>query len=701
LLFLSKGSASTLFAFALFNFVSYAQTASGNFIRLVGDTRPEATAANDRGRVPDDFTMSHLSLQLRRSSERQAALDRFTADLENPNSPNFHHWLTAEAFGARYGLAPEDIATIGAWLRSEGFQVNIVFPSDNLIDFSGNAGQIRHAFHTEIHRLLVKGESHIANMSDPEIPAALAPAVAGITSLHDFYPHAMNAGVRDVPLEDFGNGRYVAPGDLAIIYNLNPLYAAGISGQGQTIAVLESSDLYNLADWYAFRRVFGLTKAFPDGTIAQIQPSSDTLPCSDPGAVTADREATLDSEWVTATAPNANVVVAACANAYDPGVFIAMRNLLDAPNPPSIMSISYGNSEAAIGATENAFIYSLYQQAVAEGVSVFVSAGDWGGDGFYNDRGTPGTHGLSVSGYASTPFNVAVGGTDFEDTYMNETNLYWNTVNTPALVSAKSYVPEIPWDGSCADPLWANFYGFATSYGSNGFCNSPSVPSNNLTGLVGSGGPSSCAYGAPQVIGVVGGTCTGYLKPSWQAVLGNPNDGVRDLPDVSLFASAGAWNHGYLICYSDPSRSGSPCTATFGVSGGTSASSPVMASIQALINQQTNQSWGNPNPIYYALANSQYGSGGSTSCDSSLGNGISQACVFNDITQGDNEVICQPGTPNCFAPSGAIGVISLSTTSYVPTYPATTGWDFASGIGSVNAFNLVMNWTTGVALLAH
>jgi len=196
--------------------------------------------------------------------------------------------------------------------------------------------------------------------------------------------------------------------------------------------------MYSTGDWYAFRRVFGLTKAFPNGTLTQMNPASDTLPCTDPGISTANREATLDSEWVTATAPNANIVIAACANAFDPGVFIAMRNLLDSPNPPPIMSISYGQSEAVTGSAENAFIYSLYQQAVTEGVSVFVSAGDWGPDSFYNDRGTPSIHGLSVSGFASTPFNVAVGGTDFEDTYLNQTNTYWNTFNTPALASAKS-----------------------------------------------------------------------------------------------------------------------------------------------------------------------------------------------------------------------------------------------------------------------
>jgi subtilase family serine protease len=132
------------------------------------------------------------------------------------------------------------------------------------------------------------------------------------------------------------------------------------------------------------------------------------------------------------------------------------------------------------------------------------------------------------------------------------------------------------------------------------------------------------------------------------------------------------------------------------VSGGTSAATPVMASIQALVNQNTGQTWGNPNPVYYALANSEYGDSGNDSCNASLGNAIGPGCIFHDITVGTNEVICQPGTPNCFAPSGALGVISLSTAAYIPAYAANQGWDFTTGIGSVNAYNLVGNWNKGV-----
>ncbi len=671
-------------------------------ITLKGNTHPQARQENDRGRVPDSFAMQHMVLQLKRAAEQQAELEKLVESLHNPSSPLFHKWLTAEQIGSRFGPAQQDLDAVKEWLGSNGFTVNVVFPSKTAIDFSGTAGQVKRAFHTEMHYLRLKGERHIANMSDPQIPAALEPAIAGIVALHDIRPQPMRSEGGAVSNEDFGTGRYMAPGDLAVIYNFNPLFEQGVSGEGQTIVVLESSDLYSTGDWYAFRRVFGLTKRYPAGTLTEIHPGSRVYPCDDPGpTIAADREATTDAEWASAAAPNANIVVASCATGFDWGYFIAMRNLLNSPNPPAVMSLSYGGSEAGVSAAENASVYSLYLQAAAEGVSIFVSAGDWGADSFFADRGTASQHGMSVNAFASTPYNVAVGGTDFEDVYFGQTNTYWNTTNTFAFASAKSYVPEIAWNGSCASQLVANYYDFARVYGSDSFCNSPSVPANFLTGLAGSGGPSSCASGRPVAPGVVSGSCSGYPKPAWQNVLGNPNDGVRDLPDVALFASLGGWGHSYLLCFSDPARNGIPCSTNFQTSGGTSAAAPVMAGIQALINQKTGQSWGNPNPVYYALARDQYGSSGSAACNASLGNMVGADCTFYDITQGDNVVICQPGSPNCYAPSGTYGVMSLSTTSFQPAYTAGVGWDFTTGIGSVNAYNLVTNWSRGVTLSAQ
>src|SRR5215472_15949689 len=207
---------------------------------LKGNTRPEAVFENDRGAVADDFPVEHMLLQLKRSAEQEKALQQFIDELHTQGSPNFHHWLTAQEFGERFGLAQPDLDMVTAWLRSHGFRVNVVYPSGMVIDFSGTAGQVRQAFRTEIHQLEVNGERHIANTTDPSIPAALAPVIAGVVSLHDFRPRPMVQMRKPRPQFTFtdalGNTTYaVVPADLATIYNLNPLFSSGLTGQGQTI----------------------------------------------------------------------------------------------------------------------------------------------------------------------------------------------------------------------------------------------------------------------------------------------------------------------------------------------------------------------------------------------------------------------------------------------------------------------------------
>jgi subtilase family serine protease len=214
-----------------------------------------------------------------------------------------------------------------------------------------------------------------------------------------------------------------------------------------------------------------------------------------------------------ARSPGAAIVLASCANTRTTfGGLIALQNLINGSTPPPIISISYGECEALNGALANAAYNAVYQQAVLEGISVFVAAGDEGAASC--DAGaTQATHGIGVSGFASTPYNVAVGGTDFGDTYASTNSTHWNSTNTSFYGSAKSYIPEIPWNDSCASVLIANYLGSSTTYGSSGFCNS-SAGQGYLDVVAGSGGPSGCASGVPSTRGVVSGTCKGYSKPS-------------------------------------------------------------------------------------------------------------------------------------------------------------------------------------------
>src|SRR5437667_8021 len=679
----------------------------GKLVTLRGNTRPEANAANDRGVVPGNLPMEHMLLQLQRPPELETALAQFIDELHNPASPNFHKWLTAQQFGENFGLAQQDLDAIARWLASHGLTVNAVYLSDVLIDFSAPVALVRAAFLTEIHHLEAGGVRHIANVREPQIPAALAPAISGIVSLHDFRPNAMHRMRQPKPdftvADPFGGNTYaVVPADLATIYNLNPLCNAGVSGQGQTIVLIEDTDVFSASDWSTFRSTLGLS-GYTSASFTSVHPapSSGANNCLPPGVFAPnDAEAILDAEWASAAAPSAAMEMASCADTTVTfGGLLALENRINSSsNPPAIMSISYGQCETVNGATANAAYNSAYQQAVTEGVSVFVAAGDSGAAGCDNSV-SEATQGIAVNAFASTPYNVAVGGTDFSDTFSGSNTTYWNSANTSAFGSAISYIPEIPWNDSCAGALLSSYLGYSPTYGSTSLCNDSLFGPFFSTTAAGGGGPSGCATGAPSINGVVSGTCQGWPKPSWQSLLGNPNDAVRDTPDVFLFAGQRPLGHLYVFCWSDTKNGGAACggdPSTWSGAGGTSFAAPIMAGIQALVNQKTGAPQGNPNPVYYRLAASDYGSAGNSACTSSLGNAVAASCIFYDVTPGDMDVDCT-GTNNCYLPSGREGVLSTSNNSFSAAYGTTTGWDFATGIGSVNAANLVNNWPSSTS----
>ncbi len=670
---------------------------------IAGNTRPEANSANDHGLAAASTPLNALQLLLHRSPENGAAFTQYIEELHNPKSASYHKWLTNAEIGALYGPAQEDIGKIEDWLASEGFAVHSVSPDDTVIEFSGTAGEVSKAFDAPLHHLSVNGKTHMANYNDPSIPAALTPVVSGVVKLNDFMPrgtHVERASEASLGTNGSGGGgNYIGAADLATIYNFNPLFKAGITGKGQTIVLIEDTDQYSVGDWTVFRKVLGLSRAYPYASLTQEHPTG-TNTCGAPGIgemggtglnAKDDSEAAIDVEWASAAAPNAAIVNAACADTETQfGGFFALANILQEANHPTIVSISYGDAETDDGSTENAYINSLYESAVAEGVSVFVSSGDE--DAASYDNNGVATHGITVSGLTSTPYNISVGGTDWGYRPLHSSGTYFNSTNGPNLQTAVSYIPEIPWNYSCAGSLLAEYLGYPT-YGSGSLCNA----GDYLNSLGGSGGPSGCATGVPSSKGEVSGTCAGWPKPSWQSVQGNTADGVRDIPDVSLFAANGTWGSYYAVCFSDPTGGSGykPCTTnpgTWAGYGGTSVSSPIWAGIQALVNQKTGQSWGNSNTVLYQLAKGEYGADGDAACNSSRGNAVGTGCVFYDVTQGDNVAVCE-GSVDCYTPSGKYGILSTSTTAAQPAYSAGTGWDFSTGIGTVNAANLVNAWS--------
>ena len=445
-----------------------------------------------------------------------------------------------------------------------------------------------------------------------------------------------------------------------------------------TIAVAEQTDI-KAADWNTFRSTFGLTGYA--GTLTLTHPGG----CADPGSTPDEGEAALDAEWSSATAPGASIIEASCA-AGSPlgfGVEVTLQNLVETGTPAAAISISYGGCEQGNGLTFLQGFQNLIEEGASEGISIFVSSGDSGVAGCDIAGNGPAVAGLAVNGLASSPYNTAVGGTDFQDTALDENSRYWASSNTASGGSALSYVPEIPWDNACSNAIIDKSLGAS---GPIANCNVV-VPAGTYQNVVGGGGGQSLLIS----------------KPSWQslAVPGVPNDGVRDLPDISLFAANGIWNHFYLFCMSDKSEGGVPCKYTVAkdflgsAAGGTSFSAPAFAGIAALLSQYGGIRIGNLAPQLYLLAQQQFTNPVLTkSCKASNGNAISHFCVFNDVAKGDNSVACKSGTPNCFSNANSthgLGVLSSTSSKLTTAFPATGGYDLATGLGTVNVTNLVEN----------
>jgi subtilase family serine protease len=512
----------------------------------LGNTHPLARPEFDRGPVAAERRLERMILVIKPEEATQRELDALTDAQQRPASAHFRDWLTAEQFGDRFGASRTDLERASAWLRSHGFDVEEFDAGHRSIVFSGTAGAVEETFHTQIHRYVVEGREHIANSQDPQIPRGLAGVVSGILSLHDFRRNSMayrGAEIADPdllrrvavnPENTEGSSHFLFPADFATIYDLNPLYSAGKSGAGVSIAIVGRSNI-NLSDVASFRSYAGLAANAPtvifDG--------------SNPGLIPGDQdEATLDVEWSGGIAPKAQLkFVVAGSTATTDGVDLSAQYIVN-HKIAWVMSTSFGECEANMGAAEIAFYNSLWQQAAAEGISAFVSSGDSGASGCDAGSAKTGT-GAAVNGMCTSPYVTCVGGTEFNEGKSSAT--YWGTSNGSGGASALSYIPEKVWNESV---------------------------SQGGQGLWASGG------GISQV----------FTQPSWQeGVPGANSDGMRAVPDVALNAAS---HDGYLVCLN----------GSWYDFSGTSAASPSFAAIMALlVQEQGGKGQGNANPGLYAL----------------------------------------------------------------------------------------------------
>lgn len=613
---------------------------------LSGNVHPNARKEFDEGEAPAGLSLDRMLIILKRRPQQEAALQRLLQDQQDIHSDAYHQWLTPQQLGEQFGPAASDIGAVTQWLASSGFQVSQISKSRMFIEFSGNATQVKRAFGTPIRSFVVNGEQHWANAGNPSIPTALAPVVAGVDSLHNFPRQAQHmtmgsysAATRKLvqPSPDYtiltGSNEpdeyAVGPYDFAAIYDLLPLWKASptaITGAGQTIAIVGRSDISPM-DAQGFWSFFGL-----DGTRAPQPKLVITYNGPNPGMNADESEADIDTQWSGSVAPGATIdfVVSQSTTTTD-GVDLSALYAVD-NNLAPVLSESFGECETNLGTGGVQFYGSLWEQAAAQGISVFVSSGDSGAAGC-DDPNLPAQSGLQVNGIASTPFNAAVGGTDFNQYQVWST--YWSSTNAPTTEqSAIGYIPETSWNDSCTNQVLQLVGGSASAEVN---CNNPTFKAElNSTG--GGGGQSSS-----------------WLKPAWQTE--TPNDNARDLPDVSLFSGNGFLSSYYLYCQGG-------CNS-FLAAGGTSFAAPEFAGIMALINQKTGSPQGIPGFTLYKLA-------------------AQQPTAYHDVPAGSTIAMpCVAGTPNCLT-GNPFGILS--------GYSTATGYDLATGLGSVDVANLVKEW---------
>lgn len=589
--------ACTGLAFGQANRIAAAKIESNTrSIPLKDHVSPFAQPQFDRGPVDPSMLIAAVAIHLLPAAAQQAELDTLLAGQQDRTSPNFHHWLTPEQFGDRFGLTAADLNKIADWLTAQGLTVHKVARGRRWIGFHGTAQQVSAAFQIELRQFQINGKMHYANSTAPHVPAALDGIVGGIFGLDDFDWEPISSSH---PQFTGSNGtHFIAPEDFATQYDLNPLYNAGFSGSGQTIAIGGRTDI-SLSDVRTFRRRFNLPANDPQMVKVPYLP--------DPGVSNTEvGEAQLDIQWSGAVAPKATILYV-----FSPSVYSSVQYAVD-QNLAPVLSLSYGGCELGSTIATANFLRGTAQQASAQGITWVASTGDVGAAGCERqDILTQATRGLAVMMPASLPEVTAVGGTELDDTSGN----FWNQTTGANGGSLLGYTPEKAWNDSY-----------------------------QLLGL---------ASGT-------GGVSVLFPKPAWQTGPGVPDDGARDVPDLALAAS---YRHDPYLLYVNGSLASN---------GGTSVATPAFAGILAILNQYLlangtlkRAGLGNINPALYRMAQST-------------------ADVFHDIVSGDNIVPCQQDSPNC-GNTGSLG------------YSTGPGYDLATGLGSLDVNNFVLEWNAGAS----
>jgi subtilase family serine protease len=594
---------------------------SSSAFTLKGSVHPLTKVYPDTGHADVSQPMEGMTIAFSPSAQQQAALKALLVAQQTPGSPQYHQWLTPAEFASEFGLAPSDVAAVSNWLQQQGFQILSSSPLE--VKFSGTVAQVESAFQTRIDNYNVSGNTRRANATEISLPSVLQGVVSNVRGLNEFRPRP-RVRVSAVSHYNAGQGLHaVDPADFTTLYDVAPLYNAGYTGTGETIAIVGQSEIL-ASDIANFRSAAGLPANAPTMTLV---PGSGTAVQSSDDEVESD----LDVEWSGAVARNATINFVYVGNGNNESVFDAMDYAIKNDLAP-VISTSYGLCEQEWQPADITTLENDFQQANAQGETVIAAAGDSGAaDCDYstnpNTPVTSATHGLAVDYPGSSAYVTSVGGTEFNGDDGAAASTYWNSTNTTSTwgedSSAIQYIPAEVWNDT-----------------------------SSTNGLDAGGG----------------GVSTLFTKPTWQTGSGVPSDGHRDVPDIALNASPA--HDPYIFCSTAEPDDPTSCSNGFGdsqgyltVAGGTSFAAPSFAGILTLINEKQGATGqGNFNPSLYAAANSS-----------------NYATAFHDVTTGNNDVPCTAGSTGCPS-SDEIGY------SATPGYDLASGWgaldaaNFASAV---------------------
>jgi hypothetical protein len=373
----------------------------------------------------------------------QAALTTFLGGLTDPRSPFFRRFLKPGQFGRAFGPSLAQVAAVENALRSAGLSPGPVSANRLAIPVTATAAAIERAFGITLDSYrLPGGREAYANTTAPKVPAAVAPLVQGVLGLDDLSAE-QPMGIRPVPVAAIRantkagyRAARATPGAagpqpcsaaggsspntaniFAGYYGMSPLYQLGDLGQGTRIGVLELEP--NLpSDITAYKQCYGISTR-----VNYIKVDGGA------GSGAGSGEAAMDIEIVAGLVPRSTIDVyqAPNSNREGPGTgFYDIFKKFATSDTDKVLSVSWGDCEDNVVVADMKAEETLFEQANAQGQTIFAASGDQGSTGCFNPNATTADDRLSADSPASAPYVIGVGGTSFSQSGAGQQEIVWN-----------------------------------------------------------------------------------------------------------------------------------------------------------------------------------------------------------------------------------------------------------------------------------